>query len=69
MAAIVGVRYHLLEVVELDPGHWCPRCLLPSALRITLASIVQVGGVTGPLTLSTRLRCDDGHGWLPLPGA
>lgn len=67
MAAVPAavMRYRLLELVELEPSHWCPRCALPSATRITLASIVQVGGVDGPLKLSTRLRCDEGHGWLP----
>lgn len=64
----VTLIYRLLEVVDVDHGHWCPRCLLPSAVRITLASIIECNGVTGPLTMSTRLRCSDGHGWLPDAG-
>lgn len=61
------VTYRLLEVIDQDPGHWCPECALPSAMKLTLASIIVLGGVEQPLKLSTGLRCFDGHGWLPIP--
>lgn len=60
----VFVSYRLLEVVDVKPGEWCPRCLLPSAATVVLASQAVVAGVEGPLRLSTGVRCLDGHGWL-----
>jgi len=63
---LVGVTFRLLEVLDLEPGHWCPKCALPSACKITLASIAVIGAVEGPLRLSTGLRCSDG--WLPTGG-
>lgn len=59
MATRVSV-FVLLEVVNVEHGHWCPTCQLPSAGMITLAS--QVRG--GPMRLSTRLRCFDEERWL-----
>jgi hypothetical protein len=67
MAATSGtliVSYRVLEAVDVEPGHWCPHCALPSACKIILASQIQIGAVLGPLKLSTGLRCTDGHGWL-----
>ncbi len=63
MAAAGVVSYKLLEVVDFEPGAWCPACALPSAFTITLASIVQTGGKVGPLRLSTGTRCST-HGWI-----
>ena len=60
----VVVTYRVFEVLDLEPGHWCDRCALPSAAIITLASQVVIGGREQPLRLSTGLRCLDGHGWL-----
>ena len=60
MATRAVIVYQVLEVVDVEPGHWCHRCALPSAAAITLAS--QVGD--GPLRLSKGVRCLDGHGWL-----
>lgn len=67
MATVGGmllVRYHVLEVLDNEPGHWCPHCALPSACKIILVSQVQIGAAVGPLKLSTGLRCTEGHGWL-----
>lgn len=63
MAGVAVLTYHVLELVDAEHGHWCPQCALPSASKITLASQIKVGHVLGALRLSTRLRCDDGHGW------
>lgn len=57
---IVVVVYRLLEVVDVETGHWCHHCLLPSAAIITLAS--QIGD--GPLRLSRGIHCFEGHGWI-----
>lgn len=59
----VDIRYRVLEVLDIDPGHWCNQCALPSAAIITIASQAIVAGVEGPLKLSTGLRCTD-HGWI-----
>lgn len=60
----VTITYKLLEVVDVQYGEWCPQCALPSAATITLASLVAVDGVDGPLRFSTGVRCLDGHGWI-----
>lgn len=64
----IVVSYRLLEVVDIEHGEWCPRCLLPSAATVTLASQAVIGGVEGPLKLSTGVRCLEGHGWLRTEG-
>lgn len=63
-AATVTVTLLSLEVLDIEPGHWCDRCALPSAAIITLASQVAIGGREQPLRLSRGLRCLDGHGWI-----
>lgn len=60
----VHIHYRILEAVDIEPGHWCDQCLLPSAAIITLASQAVIAGVEGPLKLSRGLRCGDGHGWI-----
>lgn len=66
MAAVrTAIVHRVLEIVDVEHGHWCHRCALPSAAIITLASETTIGAVTGPLKLSRGLRCLDGHGWIP----
>lgn len=60
----VTINYRILEVVDIEPGEWCDRCLLPSAATITLASLAVIAGKERPLKLSTGIRCLEGHGWL-----
>lgn len=66
MAAVrtVPIVYRILEVLDVDHGHWCHHCLLPSAAIITLASQATIAGVDGPLKLTRGVRCLEGHGWL-----
>jgi hypothetical protein len=54
-----SITYTIFEVLEAEPGHWCPSCALSSAFRIHLATQVQ----GGPLRLSTGMRCRDCERW------
>jgi len=53
------ITYDIFEVVDSEPGHWCDRCMLPSAHLIHLAT--QVRG--GPLRLTAGRRCFDCGTW------
>lgn len=55
----VSIILCTLEVLDIQPGAWCPHCLLPSASTIILASRRS----DGPLQLSTGVRCHDCHRW------
>ena len=41
------------EIVEIEHGVWCDRCLLPAAARIIVATTKS----TGEAHLSTLVRC------------
>lgn len=43
------------ELVAVEHGLWCDRCLLPSAARVTLARSISTGG----MNLVQIVRCGD----------
>lgn len=62
----MAIETHLtwgIEAVDADPGHWCARCLLPSAMKVTgVFYDVDTLRVTGRFA---RLWCPDCQQFLP----
>lgn len=59
----VLMRYRVFDVIHVEHGHWCNRCMLPSAVLVWIVSQVSIGGVEQPMRLSQGLRCQDCGTW------